>query len=112
MIDEARVRELALSFPEAEEQPHWGNPSFRVRKRIFATLGEYEGVVVLKIPVNEQEGLLQAAPDAFVLNAWSKQGWLGVKLGTIEPELFEDLLEGAWRRVAPKRAIKAFDSLV
>jgi len=109
MIDDKTVRRLALSFPEAVELPHWGNPSYRVGKRIFATLGEYEGQAVLKIPVDEQEVLLEAMPDVFVVNAWSKQGWLGVRLEAIEADLFEDLLERAWRSVAPKRAIRAHE---
>jgi hypothetical protein len=110
MIDEAQVRELALALPEATEQPHFGNPSFRVRKRIFATLREYEGVAVLKIPVDEQEVLMQALPDCFETNAWSSQGWLGVRLEKIAPDVFAELLEGAWQRIAPKRAIKALEA--
>ena len=110
MVSEDRVRELALSFPEAVEVPHWGKPSFRASKRIFATLGEYDGIAVLKIPVDEQEVLLTAAPDAFEQNAWSKQGWLGVKLDVVDGDMFEELIEGAWRRVATKRAIKAFEA--
>lgn len=109
MIDEKTVRRLALSLPEAVELPHWGHPSFRVGKRIFATLGEYEGQAVLKIPVDEQEILLEAMPGAFVVNSWSKQGWLGVRLESIEADVFEKLLEDAWRRVAPKRAIRAHE---
>ena len=108
-ITEDRVRELALALPEAVEVPHWGKPSFRVRKKIFATVGEYDGIAVLKIPVDEQEVLLEAAPDAFELNAWSKQGWIGARLDIVDPEMFEELLESAWRRIAPKRAIKALE---
>lgn len=33
------VRRLALGLPEAVEQAHMGHPDFRVRGRIFATLG-------------------------------------------------------------------------
>ena len=32
-------RRLALSFPEATEEAHMGHPDFRVRGKIFATLG-------------------------------------------------------------------------
>ncbi len=109
-LTESDVRRLALALPEALEEGHFDKPSFRIRKRIFATIGEAEGVVVLKIPVDEQEVLLQAKPDTFVTNAWSKQGWLGVRLDRIEPDLFEELLENAWRRIAPKRAIKALEA--
>ncbi|MDX1383199.1 MAG: MmcQ/YjbR family DNA-binding protein [Thermoanaerobaculia bacterium] len=110
MIEEARVRALALALPEAVELPHWGNPSFRVGKRIFATLGEYEGLAVLKIPVDEQEVLMAAMPDTFERNSWSGQGWLGVRLDAIGEDVFEELVESAWRLVAPKRAIRALEA--
>jgi len=32
-------RRIALSFPEVTESAHMGHPDFRVKKRIFATLG-------------------------------------------------------------------------
>ena len=31
-----RVRKLALSFPEAHEVEAWGEPTFRVKGKIFA----------------------------------------------------------------------------
>lgn len=109
MIDVDHIRALALSFPEAHEEGHWGKPSFRVRNRIFATVGEEPGVAILKVPVDDQEVLLAAQPEAFTTNAWSKQGWLGARLDVIDPELFDELLEDSWRRIAPKRAIKALE---
>jgi hypothetical protein len=38
MVDIATFRQLARSFPETSEQPHFEKPSFRVGKKIFATL--------------------------------------------------------------------------
>ena len=40
MMTPAEVRKLALSLPEATEQDHWGNPSFRVKgkKALFEQL--------------------------------------------------------------------------
>lgn len=40
-------RQLALSLPEATEQSHMGHPDFRVRGRIFATLGYPDGIRVM-----------------------------------------------------------------
>ncbi|MEM6705575.1 MAG: MmcQ/YjbR family DNA-binding protein [Acidobacteriota bacterium] len=107
MIDVDHIRAFALSLPEAHEEGHWGKPSFRVRNRIFASVGDDAGVLILKIPVDDQEVLLDAAPGAFVTNAWSKRGWLGARLDVIERGLLEELIEESWRRIAPKRAIQA-----
>jgi hypothetical protein len=48
-------RKLALSFPEAIESAHMRHPDFRVRGKIFATLG-YPGKdwAVLKLTPDEE----------------------------------------------------------
>jgi hypothetical protein len=38
MVDIETFRALALSFPDASEEPHFEKTSFRVNKKIFATL--------------------------------------------------------------------------
>jgi predicted DNA-binding protein (MmcQ/YjbR family) len=43
-----QFRELAMSFPEAEEVPHFEIPSFRVKKKIFATLNMKENRCCLR----------------------------------------------------------------
>lgn len=40
MISAQTVRKLALAFYEAEEFPHFDKTSFRVKKKVFATLNE------------------------------------------------------------------------
>ena len=37
MVSIDTFRKLALSFPEATEEPHFEKTSFRVKKKIFAT---------------------------------------------------------------------------
>jgi predicted DNA-binding protein (MmcQ/YjbR family) len=43
------VRELALAFDEVEEKPHFDKTSFRVNKKIFATLNEKDNRATLKL---------------------------------------------------------------
>lgn len=38
MVDEKAFRAMALTFPEVTEQKHFDKTSFRVAKKIFATL--------------------------------------------------------------------------
>ncbi|HVS64903.1 MAG TPA: MmcQ/YjbR family DNA-binding protein, partial [Thermoanaerobaculia bacterium] len=61
MITPEQFREIALALPEASEQPHWDMPSFRVGKRIFATLQPDDGTAVLKIPVIEHDELIESS---------------------------------------------------
>ncbi len=109
MIDIEEARELALSFPEAEEQDHWGRPSFRVRKRIFATLWPQELRAMLKLPRPLQLALVAAEPAVYSMGPWQNQGWTGVALESVSREAFAEYLEAAWREVAPKSAVKNYD---
>lgn len=103
MISQSDVRARALALPEAEEQDHFGKPSFRVRGKIFATLWVKEGRAVLKLSLEEQDSLSQAQPEVFAVTPWGHQGWTSVELARVDATLFAELLVGAWRRVAPKR---------
>jgi hypothetical protein len=41
----ARLRRLCLALPEAAEKETWGDPTFRVRDRIFAMANRGDGRV-------------------------------------------------------------------
>ena len=43
------LRELALSFPETTEEPHFEKTSFRVKKKIFATYEEINNRTCIKL---------------------------------------------------------------
>ena len=108
-VSNGRFRELALALPESEEQDHWGQPSFRVRKKIFATLQE-ENRCVLKLPVEVQRVLVAAEPETWSAGAWAHQGWTALLLEKISLEDLEKYLVLAWSALAPKRAIKAYEA--
>jgi YjbR len=40
MITADELRQVVLSLPEAEERETWGQPTFRVRDRMFAVLSD------------------------------------------------------------------------
>src|ERR1700682_4060050 len=101
----AQIRKLALALPEAVEQEHWGNPSFRVRGRIFATLPDGGHLNVMIDPF-DVEPVVADAPDSCEELLWGKGGRGGrVSLLTAAPEMVEALLRSAWRRKAPKRLL-------
>lgn len=105
MVSPELARTLALALPQASEGAHHGHPDFRVHGKIFATLRPADGVAVVKLPAVDQESLLAADPRAFAANAWSKQGWLEVRLGAISPERLREVFEAAWCHVAPARLV-------
>ena len=61
VISLGEVRDLALALPEAAEADHWGNPSFRVRGRIFATVPDAEHLNVMIDPF-DVDGVVRDTP--------------------------------------------------
>lgn len=109
MLSTDAVRALALKLPESEEHDHWGKPSFRTRKKIFATLHVEDQRAVLKLPLPDQAALIEMFPDIYSLGGWSHQGWTFVDLTRVDPDQFKEQLTHAWRQLAAKRAIKQLD---
>jgi hypothetical protein len=99
-----QVRELAMSLPEATEEPHFHYTSFRVRGKIFATAppeGEYLHVFVAD---DEREAALAEEPDFLEPLVWGRQvRGLRVLLPAAKPEAVNALLTQAWSRKAPKQ---------
>jgi hypothetical protein len=110
-MDRDEFRRLALSLPEAIEGAHVGSVDFRVRKRIFATLGpKYPRLAVVKLTPDQQEMLVSAEPAIFsaVPGGWGRQGWTHVHLGKADEATLRSALLTAWRNVAPKKLSAGF----
>jgi hypothetical protein len=108
-MDHDDVRALALALPEAQEHDHFGRPSFRVRNRIFITLPEL-GRAVLKLPREEHEALIGQRPDVFDEVTWGQLRRTGVALGAADRAELAELVDLAWRQVAPKRLVRERDA--
>ena len=58
-----RVRRLCLALPDTTEKVAWGEPTWRVRERLFAQLDDHHHgaehlAVWLPAPLGEQEALV------------------------------------------------------
>jgi hypothetical protein len=99
-------RKLALSFPEAIESAHMHHPDFRVRGKIFATLGyPSKDWAVVKLTPNEQKRFIQSDPKVFqpVKGAWGRHGNTNVYLPEAKIDSVREAVAAAWRNTAPKR---------
>ncbi len=105
MIDIETFRELALSFEEATEEPHFEKSSFRVRKKIFATLNVQKLQLVLKFSEIEQSIFCEIDSSIIypVAGAWGKKGWSIVELSSIKKDILIDALTTSYCQVAPKK---------
>ena len=87
-------RQIALSFPGAEESSHMGSPDFRVGGHIFATLAsQKQGYGNLMLKPELQQAFLEDLPDLFlpIAGGWGRMGMTHIRL---EP-CTEDVLRGA-----------------
>lgn len=101
-------RQMALSLEGVEEFPHFEKPSFRVRKKIFATLDLKNQRACLKLSESDQDVFTVSGKGAVypVPNTWGMQGWTFFELKNTPKSLFSDALKTAHARVGLQRKRK------
>lgn len=97
-------RNIALSLPEAVEQEHMHHPDFRVRGKVFATLGypdDAHGMV--KLTPEQQHDYIRSEPEVFAPSngAWGRGGSTIVKLKPAKKTTMRKALLAAWRNAGP-----------
>ena len=104
-------RRLALSFPEAAESAPRGVAEFRVRTKVFATLGYPEGErATVKLTPEEQARYVVADPQAFpAKGARGQRGWTVVHLAAADPEMLRAAVVAAWRNAAPRQLVREYE---
>jgi hypothetical protein len=102
--------QLALSFPQVEEHPHFDKRSFRIKNKIFATLTEKENKAMVKLPVIDQSVFCVFDKNIIypVPGSWGKQGATFIELKKIKKAMLKDALATAWCYVAPKAMVADF----
>jgi hypothetical protein len=102
-----RLRAICLGLPEVVEKEAWGDPTFRVRGKIFAMEKRGDGRVSLwcKAPPGSQMVLVGADPERFFVPPYvGHKGWVGVRLdSTPDWEEVAALVKRSYRLIAPKR---------
>ena len=109
----ARVRHMCLALPETTERPSHGHPAFFVRgKKTFVTfMDDHHDDGRLAIwchaPHGVQGMLVAHDPARFFVPPYvGHRGWVGVRLDReVNWEEVGDLVEDAYRMVAPKQLI-------
>lgn len=105
MVSLETFRTLALAFSETTEEPHFEKISFRIKKKIFATIDQKNNLGVLKFNEIDQSVFCASSEKIFyeVPNKWGKQGWTIVELSRVKPEMFEDALIRSYENVLPNK---------
>lgn len=104
-----RLRRICLPLPEAVEAGGVGNPSFKVREKIFAMQHGMDGRPSLwvKAPPGLQEGLIESDPTTYFRPPYvGHHGWVGIWLDIdLDWESVAELVEDSYRMTAPKRLV-------
>jgi predicted DNA-binding protein (MmcQ/YjbR family) len=83
-----RIRKLCLSLPGAHEVEAWGEPTFRVKNKIFAMYaaadnhhGKGRPAIWVKAAPGNQELMIAARPERYFIPPYvGPSGWIGMWL--------------------------------
>ncbi|TBO40832.1 MmcQ/YjbR family DNA-binding protein [Pedobacter kyonggii] len=94
-----------LSFDEVIELPHFEKTSFRVNKKIFATLNLQKKQATFKLSEIDQSVFCNFDRNSIwpATGAWGKQGWTIFHLTALTDEMLIDALTLSYCNVAPKK---------
>ena len=107
-----RVRKLCLGLPDSSEKLSHGEPTFFVRKRVFAAFSNNHHndghvAVLLPAPPGLQEVLIEEAPDVYYRPPYvGGAGWIGVELDRVSDDALEGHIREAWNLIVSKEKKK------
>ena len=107
-----RVCEIARRFPGVEEVTWHGTPGLKVKGRIMSRLRtEAEGALAIRCDFLDRQILMQAAPTVFfVTDHYLNYPMVLVRLHKVRRAALADLIERAWRMVAPSKLVAEYDA--
>ena len=105
-----RLRAICLALPETTEKIAWGEPTWRVKGKLFAQLDNHHHgadhlAVWLPAPLGEQESMIFLDPARFFRPPYvGQRGWVGVRIdGRPDWAVVATLVKQAYREAAPPR---------
>jgi hypothetical protein len=99
MPTKADVKKIALALEGVTEVDHFGRPSYRTKKRIFAVMRP-DGLY-LNLPEERKAFLFEADPKVFVKYMWGKTANVIVQIDKIGKLELERLIHEAWEHNKP-----------
>jgi len=104
-----RVRRLCLALPETWEKLSHGEPTFFVKKKVFAMCSinhHDDGHIAVVVPaaVGIQAALIERDPKKFYRPPYvGHAGWVGIELPRVRDKELEAHLREAWKLIAPEK---------
>jgi hypothetical protein len=109
-----RVRRLCLALPETWEKISHGEPTFFVKKKVFAMCSinhHNDGHMAVVIPaaIGIQEMLVKKSPKKFYRPPYvGVRGWVGIEIARVSDKELTLHLREAWQLIAPQKLQDAY----
>lgn len=114
----ARVRDIALTFPEADEKVSHGRPAFFTQK-VFCNFGGSQRIdeewvahdaAIMVRPDADDDPALRQDPRFWVPAYLGPSGWLGIDVDEDSDwQEIAELIDASYRMTAPRRLVKQLD---
>ena len=104
-----RVRKICLGLPDTMEKISHGEPTFFVKKRVFAMFSNNhhnDGHVAVWVPAPAglQEALIEEAPQTYYRPPYvGSGGWVGIELDQVTDAALDAHLRQAWALIVKKK---------
>jgi hypothetical protein len=104
-----RVRRICLALPETMEKLSHGEPTFFVRKKVFAMCSNNhhnDGHIAVTLPaaIGVQAAFIEAEPEKFYRPPYvGVRGWIGVRLDQVDDKELALHIRQAWQLIAPEK---------
>ena len=110
-LTKAQLKKIALSFPEAHEKTSYGNPAFFIAKKFFTRhRSEDDSLVLIVDSIDERDMMMEADPKTFfITDHYKDYPSVLVRMARMDAKTVEGMLARRWRKIAPKKLIKALD---
>lgn len=108
MVSFDEFRKFSLSFPDTTEVPHFDNPSFRYKNKIFATYWKKDNRAMLLLSPVDQSVFCSLDKSIFfpVPNAWGTKGATFVELKKVRKDVFKDAVSTSFNFIVTKNKSK------
>jgi hypothetical protein len=106
-----RICRDAARLPGVELGTSYSTPALFVRKKLIARLREDGETVAVRVELSDRDVLLEADPSAFFLTEhYRAHPWVLVRLGKARHASALEVIERAWRQVAPRRLVASLSA--
>lgn len=108
-----KVRSWVEALPGGQEVmvEEWGHPTLRVNNKMFASGMPGGPTMTVKCTKEEQQELIASQPEVYSIAPYvGRFGWVQVELSKVDAAELHELVVEAWRRTAPKKLVKEFES--